>query len=189
VEFLTRLTPIDLLIVVALAAGVFVGFTQGMIRYALNVVVVVVAFVLAAQLRDPFFDLLSFWAAFSPELRRQIIFLVLFIGLLIGGWFIVRALYRRTRLPVAKQLDELGGAVLGLLWAALCITFLLVVMESYFRVASDAEVGSTGLLGGLFRALDNSVLVEFFRSTLIPTFGAVARLLVPSDIAELLERQ
>lgn len=187
VEFFSRLSPIDLFIVVCLAGGVFAGFTQGMIRYALNSLVVIIAFVIAAQLRGPMFDLLSFWEAFTPQLREQIIFLVLFVGMVVGGWFIVRAFYRRTRLPIVKQLDELGGAVLGLLFAALSIVFLLLVMDSFFTVASDADVGGAGWLGDFYRAMDASVLVEFFRATLIPTFGFLARPFVPSEIAELLE--
>lgn len=188
-EFFSRLSPIDLFIVVCLAAGVFAGFTQGLIRYALNGLVVIIAFILASQLKGPMFEVLGFWEAFTPQLREQIIFLVLFIGLVVGGWFIVRAFYRRTRLPIAKQLDEIGGAVLGLLFAALSIVFLLVVMDSFFTRASDAEVAGTGWLGGFYRAMDQSVLVEFFRSTLIPTFGLVARPFVPSEIAELLDRR
>ena len=186
-DFLNQLSPIDIFIVIVLAAGVFAGFTQGIIRYALNAVVVVVAFIIAAQLRVPMFDLLSFWQAFTPDIRLQIIFLVMFIALVVAGWFAVRAFYRRTRLPIVKQLDEIGGAVLGLLFAALCLTFLLLVMDSFFTTAGDAEAASTGWLNGLYRALNGSVLVDFFRSTLIPTFGAVARPLVPSEIAELLE--
>jgi uncharacterized membrane protein required for colicin V production len=188
VEFFSQLSPIDLFIIAALAAGVFAGFTQGVIRYALNALVVLVAFIIAAQLRDPMFDLLSFWNAFTPDLRAQIIFLVLFIGLVVAGWFVVRAFYRRTRLPIVRQLDELGGAVLGLLFAALSITFLIIVMDSFFKTAPDSAVAGAGWLEGLYRALDSSVLVDFFRSTLIPTFGAVARPLVPSEIAQLLER-
>ncbi|HEX3218770.1 MAG TPA: CvpA family protein [Candidatus Limnocylindria bacterium] len=187
-EFFSELSPIDLFIVACLAGGVFAGFTQGLIRYALNAVVVVVAFVIASQLRDPLYDLLSFWNAFTPDIRRLVIFLVLFIGLVIGGWFIVRVFYRRTRLPIIKQLDELGGAVLGLLFAALSIVFLLLVLDSFYRSGvGDAEVARTGILEGFYRAMDSSVLVEFFRSTLIPTFGFVAKPFVPSDIAKLLE--
>jgi uncharacterized membrane protein required for colicin V production len=186
VDFISKLSPIDIFIVVCLAAGVFAGFTQGLIRYALNALVVVIAFVIASQLRDPLYDLLSFWNAFTPDIRLLIIFLVLFIGLVIGGWFIVRAFYRRTRLPIIRQLDELGGAILGLLFAALSIVFLLLVMDSFFKFASDAEVARTGFLEGFYRAMDGSVLVDFFRSTLIPTFGFLAKPFVPSDIAKLL---
>jgi uncharacterized membrane protein required for colicin V production len=189
VDFLSDLSPIDIFIVLVLAAGVFAGFTQGAIRYVLNVVVVVVAFIVASQLLGPLMELLGFWNWSTPELREQVIFLVLFIGLVVGGWFAVRAFYRRTRLPIARQLDELGGAVLGLLFAALTLTFLLIVMDSFFIGASDADVASSGWLGPIYQTLDRSVLVDFFRSTLIPTFGAVARPLVPSEIAELLEQR
>lgn len=185
-DVLTRLGPIDLFIVMSLALGVFAGFTQGMIRYALNGVVVIVAFVVASQLHGPIFELLGAWQAFTPELREQLIFLVLFIGLVVGGWFAVRAFYHRTRLPIARQLDEIGGAALGLLFAALSIVFTLVVMDSFFRIAPDAIVESAGPLTAFYRAMDGSILVEFFRETLIPTFGALARPFVPEGIADLL---
>jgi uncharacterized membrane protein required for colicin V production len=188
VEFFSRLSPIDLFIVLCLAGGVFAGFTQGLIRYALNGLVVIVAFVVASQLKGPLYEVLGFWEAFTPDLRQLIIFLLLFIGLVVGGWFIVRAMYRRTRLPIVKQLDEIGGAVLGLLFAALSIVFLLVVMDSFFKGgAGDAEVASAGFLRGFYDAMNQSVLVEFFRETLIPTFGLLARPFVPREIAELLE--
>src|ERR1700730_3145477 len=101
-ELLTKLGPIDLVIVASLALGVFAGFTQGFVRYLLNIVAVIVAFIVAAQLRDPVFQVLGFWEAFTPELRREIVFLVLFIGLAVGGWFLVRILWKGTRLPIAK---------------------------------------------------------------------------------------
>lgn len=188
-EFFTKLSPIDLFIVAVLAAGVFAGFTQGIIRYALSSVVVIVAFVVASQLKGPLFELLSGWEAFTPELREQLIFLVLFVGLVIGGWFMVRAFYKRSRLPIAKQLDELGGAVLGLLFAALTIVFLLLVMDDFFLRTSEGGRASAGPLTGFYDAMDSSVLVAFFRDTLIPTAGFLARPFVPSEIAELLDRQ
>ena len=185
-DFVSRLSPIDLFIVLVLALGVFAGFTQGIIRYALSTVVVVVAFIIASQLRDPIYGALGFWQAFTPDLRAQILFLVMFAGLVVAGWFIVRAFYRQTRLPVARQVDEIGGAVLGLLFAALTIAFLMIVMDSFFKVTSQSEVESAGPLYALYNAMDHSVLVDLFRNTLIPTFGLVARPLVPSEIAELL---
>lgn len=186
-EVLTKLSPIDLFIVASLAGGVFAGFTQGIIRHALNAVVVVVAFVIASQLRTPLFDLLGFWDAFAPALREQILFLIMFVGLVIGGFVVVRLFYRRTRLPIVRQLDELGGAVLGLLFAALTIVFTMVVMDSFFTTAPDAVAASAGPLKSFYETLNDSILVQFFRDTLIPTFGAVARPLVPTEIADLLK--
>jgi uncharacterized membrane protein required for colicin V production len=182
-EFLQKLSPIDLFIVATLALGVFAGFTQGMIRYALNVVVVVVAFVIASQLRGPVDDVLSFWDAFPDVLRLQVVFLVLFVGLTVGGWFIVRAFWRGTRLPIAKQLDELGGAVLGLLFAAFSLVMTLVVMDTFFKSAPDVAINAAGPLKPIYEAFNSSVLVDFFRTTLIPTLGQLARPLVPSEIS------
>ena len=186
-EFFRELSPMDLFVVAVLAGGVFAGFTQGLIRYALNVVVVIVAFVIASQLKGPLFNALGFWEAFTPLLREQILFLLLFIGLVVGGWFIVRAFYQRTRLPIARQLDELGGAVLGLLFAALAIGFLVVVMDSFFLTAPESVTGGAGIIKGLYEALDSSALVSLFRETLIPWFGVVARPFVPEEIARFLE--
>ena len=186
-DFLTKLGPIDLVIVAALAAGVFAGFMGGMVRYALNIVVVIVAFIIAGLLRDPFDSILGGWNVFGPELRLQLVFLILFIGLTIGGWFLVRIFWRGTRLPIAKQLDEIGGAVLGLVFAALSIVMLLVVMDTFFRTAPDAEVNTAGPLTGIYQAMDSSVLVDFFRATLIPTLGQAARPFVPSEIGAFLK--
>ncbi len=188
-EFFTQLGPMDLFIVVVLAGGVFAGFTQGLIRYALNIVVVIVAFIIASQLKGPLFNALGFWEAFTPALREQILYLVLFVGLVVGGWFIVRAFYQRTRLPIVRQLDELGGAVLGLLFAALSIAFLVVVMDTFFLTAGDGDVAEAGIIKGLYDALQSSALVGVFRDTLVPTFGIVARPLVPEEVARFLQVQ
>lgn len=185
-EFLQKLGPIDLFIVASLALGVFAGFMQGMIRYALNIVVVVVAFIIAGQLRGPFDSVLTGWDVFAPSLRAQLVFLVLFVGLTVAGWFLVRAFWRGTRLPIAKQLDELGGAVLGLLFAALCLVLSLVVMDSFFKTAPDAAINAAGPLTAIYRALDSSVLIDFFRTALIPTIGQLAKPFVPSEIAKYL---
>jgi len=182
VEVLTELSWVDLVIILALAAGVFAGFTQGMISYVLNALVVVVAFILAAQLKEPMINLLGFWTMFTPEGRELLVFILLFVGLVVAGWFIVRATYRRTRLPVAKQIDEIGGAIFGLIFAALVISFQLVVYDSFFR--GGGETG--GWVRGYYDAMNDSLIVGFFRETLIPTVGFLARPFVPDEIASLL---
>jgi len=184
VEVLSQLSWVDLAIIGLLAVGVFAGFTQGVIRYVLNALAVVVSFILAAQLKGPIHELLRFWTAFTPEGRELLIFVILFFGFVIAGWFVIRALYRRTRLPVVKQLDELGGAVLGLIYAALVISFQLVVYDSFFRGGGDTG----GWVAGYYDALNSSLIVAFFRETLIPTVGFLARPFVPEEIAQLLFR-
>lgn len=180
-ELLTELSWVDLVIIGVLAAGVFAGFTQGMIRYVLNAIAVVVAFVLAAQLKGPVFELLRFWTAFTPEGRELLVFWLLWATFVIAGWFVIRALYHRTRLPIIRQLDEIGGAIFGLLFAALVISFQVVVLDSFFR---ESDTG--GWVAAYYDALNGSLIVEFFRETLLPTAGFLARPFVPDEIARLL---
>jgi uncharacterized membrane protein required for colicin V production len=186
-QILAELSWMDLVIIILLAGGVFIGYTQGIIRYVLSSIVVLVAFVVAAQLKRPLFDALSFWTAFTNDVRELVIFLVLFLVLLIGGWFIVRAFFKRTRLPIPRVLDELGGAVLGLLFVALVITFHLVVLDSLFANESrEVNIAGAEGLQSWYNAFNESLIVQFFRETLIPTAGYLARPFVPSEIARLL---
>jgi uncharacterized membrane protein required for colicin V production len=182
VDLIGQLTWFDMVIILALVGGVFAGFTQGMIRYALNCVAVIVAFVLAAQLKGPVIDLLGFWRAFTPEGRELLIFVILYIGFVTAGFFVIRALYHRTRLPIIRQLDEIGGAILGLIFVAMVITFLVLVYDSFFLAGGQTG----GWVASLYEALNDSVLVQFFRDTIIPTAGFMARPFVPSEIADLL---
>ena len=181
-ELLERLSWIDLVIIGILAGGVFAGFTQGMIRYVLNSLAVIVAFVLASQLKGPVVDLLRFWRAFTPEGRELIIYVILYFGFVIAGFFAIRAFFQRTRLPIVKQVDEIGGAVFGLLFVALVLTFHLVVLDSFFL--GGGETG--GWLKSYYDLLNDSVIVAYFREVLIPTAGFLARPFVPTEIADLL---
>ncbi len=151
-------------------------------RYILNAVAVLVAFVMASQLKGPVVDLLGFWEAFTREGRELLIFNLLFFGFTIAGFFLIRALYKRTRLPIVRQLDEIGGALFGLLFTVLVICFGLVVLDSFFE--GGGQTG--GWVKALYEALNDSVIIEFFRATVIPVAGFLVRPFVPSDLTEFL---
>jgi len=194
-DFITKLNWVDFLVIIVLAAGAFAGFQQGLIRYALSIIALVVAFIIAAQFKGPVTDALStFWTAFDPPVREFWVFVVLFVVLAIGGWFLVRAFYRTTRLPIIKQADEILGAVLGVAFATVAIVLLLVVLDSLFKgVVSTpgqpaANTTDTGWLKGFYNAMNDSILVGVFRRSVLPVIGFVARVFVPSDIAHLLPR-
>ena len=131
-EILGKLNFVDLAIIIALAAGAFAGFTQGPIRYVLSWLAILVAFIVAAQLKGPVNSVLSFWDAFTPDVREFWIFIALFVGFVIAGWFIVRAFYRTTRLPIARSSTR-SPAPSDFLFAATFIVFQLLVFDSLFR--------------------------------------------------------
>jgi uncharacterized membrane protein required for colicin V production len=182
VELFRSLSWVDLAIILVLAIGVFAGFTQGAIVYALNSLALLVAFVVGAQLTQPILDLLTFWTAFSPEGRALIVFMGLFIALSVIAWFVIFAAYRRTRLPIVKQIDEVLGAILGLLYVALFISLQVVILDSFFLGGGEAE----GWLRGYYEELDSSLIVGFFRDTIVPVAGFVLSPFVPDEIAALL---
>jgi uncharacterized membrane protein required for colicin V production len=183
VDLVSSLSWVDLAIILVLAVGVFAGFTQATIVYLLNSLALLIAFVVAAQLKGPVIDLLGFWTAFTTEGRELIVFMILFIGLSVVAWFVIFGAYRRTRLPIAKQLDEIGGAILGLLYVGLFLSLFLVVLDSYFLSGGEGPAWLTGLYDGL----NDSLIIGFFRDSVIPIAGFVMRPFVPDDIASLLE--
>lgn len=187
-EFLAELSWIDLVVVAILAAGVLLGWTQGFIRHALSGIGVIVAFVLASQLKGPVNDLLVFWEILNPPLKELWIFLVLFVVLTLGAWFLVRSLFGRRRMPGAKVFDEIGGAVLGAVFVVLTLVLLLVVMDTFFldpTVQPAAKV-EAGWLKGFYDTLNDSLLVQLFRETVIPVLGFFVGPFVPRETAEFL---
>ena len=93
------------------------------------------------------------------------------------------ATYRRTRLPIPKQVDEIGGAIFGLLYVALLISLQLLVLDSFYLAGEEQPAW----LRSYYDALNGSLIVGFFRDTLIPVVGFVMRPFVPDDIAALLQ--
>lgn len=189
-DFITKLNWVDFVIIIVLAGGAFAGFQQGLIRYILSWVALIVAFILAAQLKGPLTDLLSkFWTAFDPPVREFWVFVVLFLGFSVAGWFVVRTFYRTTRLPIIKQLDEIGGAVLGVAFAATFIVLQLLVFDTLFKTTvlpgqTPLNPGETGWLHAYWQAMNDSVLVGVFRETIIPVAGTLARPFVPAEVAK-----
>ncbi len=186
-DFIGEFTILDLVVLVSLAGGVLVGFQQGALRYILNAIVVLVAFIVASQLKGPIADSVSgIWHASSPEQQELWIFIVLFAAGVIGGFLLVRTFYRQTRLPLVRQVDEILGAVLGVLWVALLYSFSLIVLDSFFQAATEASAASASFLGPLYDAMNQSVIIGWFRDYLIPVVGFVVRPFVPPEIAQFL---
>jgi uncharacterized membrane protein required for colicin V production len=183
VELIAAFTVTDLVVLITLAGGVLMGFTQGTLRYVLSSVAVLVAFAVASLLKGPIADALeTVWRASTPEQQELWIYVVLLIIGIIGGWFLVRTFYRQTRLPIYRQLDEIGGAVLGVLFVVLIYSVTLVTLDTYFLHADQAVVDASPLFGPLYQFLNDSVLVTWFRDYVIPVVGFVLRPFVPDDI-------
>jgi uncharacterized membrane protein required for colicin V production len=182
VELVRSLSWVDLAIILVLAVGVFAGFTQGTITYVLNCLALLIAFIVAAQLQEPLIDLLSFWTAFTADGRELIVFMVLFVGVTVAAWLVIWRAYRRSRLPIPKQLDEIGGAILGLVYVALFLTLQLIILDSFFLNDGEGPAWLTAYYDGL----NGSAIVGFFRDAVIPILGFVLSPFLPDEIADVL---
>lgn len=186
-EILSQITVTDLVVLVSLAGGVLAGFQQGLLRYILNAVAVVAAFILASILSGPLADALNeVWDLGTPEQQELWIYLVLLAVGIIGGFVLVRLFYRQTRLPIIRQVDEVLGAVVGALWVALMYSVTLIVLDSFFLAANEQSIAAATILGPIYDFLNNSVILGWFREWLVPVIGFIARPFVPSSIDQFL---
>ena len=186
-DVLTEFTITDLVVLVTLAGGLLVGFQQGLLRYLLNAAVVVVSFILASVLKGPIGAALnSFWDFGTPEQQELWVYLGLLAAGIIGGFVLVRMFYRQTRLPILRQIDEILGAVAGVLWLALIYTVSLVVLDTFFLVAGESAADAAAILGPLYDALNQSVILGWFREWLLPVVAFVVQPFVPAEIDQFL---
>ena len=186
-EIIGAFTVTDIVVLVLLAGGVLVGFQQGTLRYILSTVAIIVAFIVASLLKGPIADTVApFCRAARPEEQELWIYVVLFVLGVIGGWLGVRAFFRQTRLPLYRFVDEVGGAIMGVLFVVVLLTFSLVVLDTYFVTVDQTTIERVPVLGPLYQFLNDSLLVDGFRQWVLPIVGFAARPFVPDDIKPLL---
>jgi len=188
VELPFPFTVIDVLVVMLLAVGAFVGWMQGFVRYLLASFAVLVAFIGGAQLKSSTTEQLAFWTAFTPRIRETLVFLVFFLLFVAALWLLVRTLGPSLRLPVNRVVDGVGGAVMGAVFAALCVVFVQLVLATHYERPRDPDFAATFQRGGeaaallgTHTALSDSGLVTLLRRSLVPTVGLLVRPLVPDD--------
>lgn len=182
-EFIAQFTPWDLVVLLTFAGGVLAGFQAGLLRYILNCIVVLVAFVLASVLAGPIADSLNgIWHLGTPAQQELWIYITLMAVGIIGGFLLVRTLYGKQRLPLVRQVDEVLGAVMGVLFVALVYSFSWVVLASFFQLADENSVAAATILGPIYDILNDSFILGWIREWLLPIAGFVVRPFVPDEI-------
>ena len=187
-DFLPQITWADLLVVLILALGALAGWTEGMVRSLLACVAVIVAFVLASLVKDSVFELLSgVWDLGTRSFRELLIFLVVFVVLLVGLLLVIRAVVRPSRLALGRAVDEVGGGLVGIVFAAMVIVFTLLVLDSFYRTVDAVEAAQWAPLRDFYTALNGSPLVQPLRNAVVATAGLLAQPFVPEDVRRVLQ--
>jgi uncharacterized membrane protein required for colicin V production len=184
-----RITPFDLVILLALMAMFVVGYAQGVIRRLLGIAAVIFAIVLGSYLRAPLGGYLSNeWSSIDNSYSFMVafgaVFLATWITLSIGIQITYRPAPLFQKYPV---LDEILGGLLGVLEGFLILIALILILDPYFtqpKVREEIGLGEFTLLRTLFEFLDKSLTADILRHSAIPAILAVFGFLFPQDVRD-----
>ncbi|HSJ57996.1 MAG TPA: CvpA family protein [Anaerolineae bacterium] len=152
------INPFDVVIILALAAGLVYGFVRGLVRMVLSLLVLYIAAVLALT----FHVGLGNWIYYAFLLPRQIslgaafLFILILASAIIN--FILSRTYKETELPGVRQIDQLGGLIVGFVLTSFWIGFAILVLGFFLNASIQAGETPSGLI--LF----------FRRSTMVSMF-------------------
>jgi uncharacterized membrane protein required for colicin V production len=174
---------IDLALLLGLCLALFLGVVEGAIRRLLGIASTLMAFLLAANLRDALGDYLSGnWAQFDVGYDRLLAFILLFAFFLIVATILTQVFYKRTDLSTAHPLiEDAAGGLLGVLEGLVLLTVAVVILNSYQLPA--ARPGDLGPLRDAQRMLvQESHIGTGIRDHVASPVVHVLAPLLPSDV-------
>ncbi|MGD8398875.1 MAG: CvpA family protein [Anaerolineae bacterium] len=172
------INPFDVIIIGVLLGGVFIGMVRGLVRMVLNLLMFYVGAVLAVTFHTPLANLIRQIFAFPRRVCISLAFVLILVATYALLTFIIRRTYKDTELPGIRQLDQLGGLIVGFLVTALWIGFGILVM-SFFLSAADVDV--QGIQRNLITYFRRSAMVDLFYDFL-PVALATLRPWMPKGI-------
>jgi uncharacterized membrane protein required for colicin V production len=184
-DFLGSVTLFDIVIVLVAMAMFVVGWFQGAIRQLLGIGGFLLAFLLAANLRDPLGDFLArSWTFYDREFNFTLALLALWIAFSITFQIGIQAFYRRVVISRRVAiLDEVLGGLLGAFQVFLVIAVLTLTFDSYYLTTPppvdphDVEWART-----IEALLKDSALVGALQDGLVAWLVTLLGLLFPSDL-------
>jgi len=179
---------VDLLIVGFFGLFFILGFAQGTIRRLIGIGSILFSFLFAANLSAPLGSFLGKnWTQFSPEYGQMIGFLFVFIGGCLVFAILAQGFYKPQPLfEKARFVDELLGGILGLIEAGLILLCFVVILDTFFYATGiPKDSDELPFLRDVWGALNGTVIVPFFRESIIPLFMTVFAFFVPTAISGL----
>jgi uncharacterized membrane protein required for colicin V production len=177
---------VDLAFLFGLAIFLIIGVLQGAVRRLLDIGVLLLAFLFAANLRDTVGDFLSGnWRQFDLGYNRSLAFAILFIVLTLLGTAAVQAYYHRIELsPERPIVDDILGAIIGVVEGLFVLMIAVVILGSY--MLPDPKPGDLDQ----YRAaqdlvINQSHIAHWLRDYAAPVFVHLTSPLLPSDVTTL----
>ena len=185
-DFLKSAPIVDVVILLGLLAALLLGVMQGAIRRILGIMSIVLAFLVAANLRDTLGDYLAQnWRQFDLEYNRLIAFSVAFsVGVVISS-VVIQGFYKRTEIYAKHPIvDDVVGGLLGLAQGILLLIVAVVIFDS--SVLPSEQSGDVSQLRYAHDLIVNqSHIAGAIRDIVAPTFVHLFSFLLPSDLVSL----
>jgi uncharacterized membrane protein required for colicin V production len=180
-----HIATFDLLFVLFVFGMFVLGFAQGTIRRVLGIASMLFSFLFAAHLRSTFGQYLAQnWNDYPDEYAVMLGFGLVFVAATIAFTAIIQGFYHKQDLFQKNRfVDELIGGLLGVVQAFLLVGFVIIILDSFFRIPTIPKFDTEfAWLRGLYDLINESGFADLFRTRLIPGFITVFGLLIPSDI-------
>jgi uncharacterized membrane protein required for colicin V production len=186
-DLLSGANLFDLVIFLSLFAAFLVGFMQGTIRRLLGILSMVFSFFLAANLKEPLGDFLGReWEQFPPQYGEMIGFLAVFAAAVIASSLVIQGTYKKVSLfEKYEWLDEILGGALGVFQLGMFLTFLTIILDSYFLIGLPKDDQELVFLRTFWEALNTSATGDILHQTIIPRVIDIFGLLLPESIENL----
>jgi hypothetical protein len=156
-----------------------------LVRRAAGLVFLALSFVLGAYLREPIGAFIAGLRPDIPEAYGEMIAYVFVFPVLIAGLHIVTGpvLARVAVDGLTHELDQVLGAVFGLVEAVLILSALIVILDTYLGTKSTlpADLGLQVVLSWR-DALNDSTTAHLLRDTTVPLVLTVLGPLLPADV-------
>ena len=152
--------PFDFFIILVMVGGTALGFIRGLVRMAINLLILYISMVLAITFYKWLAQQLVFVTSgnMSARASQALAFVLILVLVNVIAGFVLRRTYRDTQLPGLRQIDQLGGMVVGFFVTATWIGLALVALAFVLR----ADVGASGLRANILYFFSNSFLIPIF---------------------------
>lgn len=180
---------VDIFLLAVLVAAFIMGYLQGVVRGLLAIAAWAVAFLLAANLREPLGSYLaSQWTNLSLLYVHMLAFALIAVLTLLGLLVMIRVGTRGpkgvTSLPM---LDGLMAGLLGVVFAVLVVAATFVILSTFHGPIASALVSPDGEWSlRLYVALQDSMVGKTLIDLVIPVMDFLFRPLTPQGVRDAL---
>jgi uncharacterized membrane protein required for colicin V production len=186
IGFVNNAPVVDLLVLVGLGVFLFLGVLQGAIRRLLGITSMFLAFVIAANLRNPAGEFLAQnWTQWDWGYNHLLAFLIIFFVITIASTILIQSFYKRTEVSAAHPIvDDVAGALLGLVQGFVLLLFLVIILGSY-PLPSARSGDLTQLRDAQDMLIKQSHIGAWAKDCAAPPVMHLLSTLLPSDLVEL----